>query len=75
MVGRSLRPWKSQMKATCFSCAGEQAEAQEPVDLRQVLLEAGPSPDPVCALGFDWWLVMRWCETPRSREDPGVLPL
>merc|ERR1719376_1913658 len=60
------------MKATCSSYEGEQAEAQEPVDLRQVLLEAGPSPDPVCAWGFDLQLVLRWCGTPRSREDPGV---
>jgi len=70
MAGSSQRQWKSLMKVTCFSCAGAQAVEQEPVDLRQVHLGVGPSPDLVCALDFDWWLALR-CVTPRIREDPG----
>jgi len=70
MVGTIQRQWKSLMKVTCFSCAGAPAVEQEPVDSRQVHLGVGPSPDPVCALDFDWWLVLL-CETPRIREDPG----
>lgn len=69
MAGRSRRLWKSLKKVTCFSFADGQAVEQEPVDSRQVHLEAGPSPDLVCALDFDWWLVLR-CVTPRIREDP-----
>merc|ERR1719458_2165733 len=70
MVGTIQRQWKSLTKVTCFSCAGAPAEEQEPVDSRQVHLGVGPSPDLVCALDFDWWLVLR-CVTPRIREDPG----
>ena len=69
MAGRSPKQWKSLMKVTCFSCAGAQAAEQEPVDLRQVHLGVGPSPDRVCALDFDWWQALR-CVTPRIREDP-----